>query len=404
LTITRSKDLWAGNPVWLSYPYPFIEAAPLTKNIKTDVAVIGAGVSGATVAQALAEAGYSVVILDKRPPGCGSTSASTALLQYDLDQPLIKLADEIGHENATRAWLRSKRALDRLTTKTKELQIDCDFQLQDTLYLTGNILDADEMWNEARARNAIGLTTDYLDRVQLRNDFGIEKSAALRTENSVSVNPLKFTAGYLEAAQKRGAQLFSPVEVRGIQIQHNSVVLQTAQGFEITTRYVVAASGYEILKEISLKKKQIVSSWAMATKPQSDKIWPGAAHIWEASDPYLYIRATDDGRVLCGGEDEEFSDEDKRNALLPEKIKTLERKLKDLLPDLDTHAEFSWCGCFGETETSLPMIGPVPGLPNCFAVLAFGGNGITFSHIAAEMLLSYIQGNPEPESDLFRIQ
>ena len=49
--------------------------------------------------------------------------------------------------------------------------------------------------------------------------------------------------------------------------------------------------------------------------------------IWEASDPYLYIRTTPDGRVICGGEDEDFADDEKRDALIPRKTATLRRKL-----------------------------------------------------------------------------
>ena len=54
--------------------------------------------------------------------------------------------------------------------------------------------------------------------------------------------------------------------------------------------------------------------------------------IWEASDPYLYLRATHDGRVICGGEDEDFTDEERRDALLPEKAAAIAAKLARLLP------------------------------------------------------------------------
>ena len=50
--------------------------------------------------------------------------------------------------------------------------------------------------------------------------------------------------------------------------------------------------------------------------------------IWEASDPYLYLRTTPDGRILCGGEDEEFSDEAARDALLPRKTATLQAQAR----------------------------------------------------------------------------
>ncbi|TIW76837.1 MAG: FAD-binding oxidoreductase, partial [Mesorhizobium sp.] len=101
-------------------------------------------------------------------------------------------------------------------------------------------------------------------------------------------------------------------------------------------------------------RHRIISTWAIATRPQPEKIWPLAALIWEASDPYLYLRATADGRVICGGEDEEFTDEERRDALIAEKRDRLEEKLGKIFPRLDTAAEFAWTGSFGATDTGLP--------------------------------------------------
>jgi glycine/D-amino acid oxidase-like deaminating enzyme len=67
--------------VWSAYTRPAIPTHKLSRDISTDVLVIGAGVSGAMVAEELGEAGFSVAIVDRRKPLAGSTSASTALLQ-----------------------------------------------------------------------------------------------------------------------------------------------------------------------------------------------------------------------------------------------------------------------------------------------------------------------------------
>src|SRR3546814_5601673 len=62
------------------------------------------------------------------------------------------------------------------------------------------------------------------------------------------------------------------------------------------------ATGYEMMKGIPRKGNRIISSWSIATRPQPRAIWPTAAMIWEAADPYLYIRTTPRGEVICGGE------------------------------------------------------------------------------------------------------
>jgi len=52
-------------------------------------------------------------------------------------------------------------------------------------------------------------------------------------------------------------------------------------------------------------------------------------------------------------------------------------------------------------KTGLPSIGAIPGKQNCYAVLGFGGNGITFAMIAAEVLREAIAGRADPDADLF---
>ena len=110
------------------------------------------------------------------------------------------------------------------------------------------------------------------------------------------------------------------------------------------------ATGYELMDMVPTASHSIISTWAIATRPQTRALWPDEAFIWEASDPYLYMRATADGRVICGGEDEEFTDEDAaRRADRRRSRPAIADKLGRLFPQLDTKPEFAWAGSFGTT-------------------------------------------------------
>ena len=95
----------------------------LARDIKTDVLVIGAGITGAMVADALTSAGAKVAVVDKRGLAKGSTVASTALVQYEIDTPLIVLTRKIGKEKAGRAWRRSRLAVDAIAARFSELGV-----------------------------------------------------------------------------------------------------------------------------------------------------------------------------------------------------------------------------------------------------------------------------------------
>lgn len=182
------------------------------------------------------------------------------------------------------------------------------------------------------------------------------------------------------------------------------VTLTTAAGHSVRAGHVVFATGYELVKLVKPKNYTVSSTWAMATAPQPDRLWPSRCLIWQAADPYLYLRTTADGRIIAGGEDEEFSNEEKRDALIPRKVAALQRKLGRMFPNVDTEPEFSWTGCFGSSDTGLPAIGEIPGVKRCFAILGYGGNGITFSMIAAQLIQRAIVGLPDPDADLFALR
>ena len=97
-------DLDSGYPFWtvkngLMHPFP-----PLGRDLRCDVLVIGAGITGALVADTLHARGHAVCVLDARDVGWGSTAASTALLQYEIDTHMIDLAKQYGEADAVLAY------------------------------------------------------------------------------------------------------------------------------------------------------------------------------------------------------------------------------------------------------------------------------------------------------------
>ena len=362
--------------------------------------VIGAGITGAMIADALSAAGLKVAVVDKRGPAKGSTTASTALVQYEIDTPLSQLSRKIGKADAVRAWRRSKLAVDALKVRFGKLK-NVDLAYRDTLYLAGNDLDRRGLAHEHVARRAAGFASRYLDQKTLRMDFGIERAAALLSYENMVIDPRKTTLALLCTATEQGAKLFAPVEIVGINAERSGVTVMAANGKMARCRQLVFATGYELPDCVPRAGHKIHSTWAFATVAQPRQLWRQQCTIWEASDPYLYIRTTSDGRVICGGEDEEFADEERRDALLARKTAILRRKLGRLLPRIDTTVAFAWTGTFGGTPTGLPTIGRVPSMPNCWVALGYGGNGISYARVAADIICGALTGRSDIDADLY---
>jgi glycine/D-amino acid oxidase-like deaminating enzyme len=399
-SLTQHRDLHGGRSPWESTRAPLPARSLLRGDRDCDVLVVGAGISGALMADALSAAGLHVIICDRRFPLQGATLASTAMVLYEIDTPLLHLIARMGRQDAERIWRRSRLAAVALRDRALRLGIDAAIEDHDTLYLQGDLLDARGLHREAQARTRAGFDVGYLTATQVEQRYGIRRRAALHACGAFSANPRALAAGFLRAAAARGAELLAPEEIVDVRARPSGVRARAHSGYWIRARHLVFATGYELPHMVPAKRHRIVSTWAIATPPQPRAPWPGPSLIWEASSPYLYLRTTADGRVLCGGGDEDISDATRRDALLGRKAAWLQRRLGSLLPRVDSRVSFAWSGAFGASADGLPTIGAVPGLRNCHAVLGYGGNGITFSMMAAQMLRNLLTGVSDPDAEL----
>jgi glycine/D-amino acid oxidase-like deaminating enzyme len=400
--ITPIKDLRTGNSVWRGSKGVALDCRRLRGSVKADVVVVGAGISGAFVAHALAQRYERVVVVDRRAPMQGATSGSTAMLQFEIDEPLTKLADKIGWKKADRAWRRSFRATQDLVRMAVKEGIRCGLERRASLYLAGNDMGARGLEQECEARRRIGLPGRYLNRQALRDAFGIDRTGAIFSPGSAVANPVQLAAGLLRRAILQGAELYAPVNVQDVLATRHGVVLD-AGGHFIEAKQAVFCTGYETMAGLPKNNTKITSSWAIATPPRAAyPRWLDTTVVWEAATPYLYLRTTPDGRVIAGGEDEDVDLPSYRSRSLARKSARLVAKVRSLIPELDLKPTHRWSGAFGESNDGMPFIDGVPGMPNCFAVMGFGGNGTIYSMIASQIVPGLLKGRPERDAALYR--
>jgi glycine/D-amino acid oxidase-like deaminating enzyme len=400
---TPKKDLRDGRPLWADTPRIRVRHRSRIEPETCDVAVIGAGISGALVALALARSGHDVVILDRAEPCHGSTLASTAMIQFELDTPLIELADKKGADAAERIWLRSFDAVRALGGLIRRHGIRCGWRERDALYLAGTAHGWRALQAEATYRQSIGLPSTFLDGAKVVATYGIDRTGAILSSGAAEVNPVQLAAACLRVAQRLGARLYSPHEVTSTDQRSDGVDLETKDGILISARRAIFTTGYAVLPELPRDKFEPVSTWALATKPvPADAFWPGRCLIWEAADPYLYMRTTWDNRIVAGGEDSKLDSPERRDAATPAKTERLLAKMRELLPGRRLKADYAWAGAFADSPRGLPYIAGVPGHRHCMAVLGCGGNGITFSVIAASIARAWAEGKADPDATLFR--
>jgi len=399
-------DLRSDRPFWpTTCRRPRFDRAS-SRAIRVDALIVGAGITGALVAYELSKAGASVAIIDHRPPGSGSTAASTALLQYEIDTPLVKLKRKLGARHAGAAYTASYTAIHNMQLLARELARDIELVPRLSLHLAVKRADIAEFRKEVGARQALNIPVELLSNRALKARFGLDRPGAILSEDALEVNPLKLTYALLQSALACGVTMLprSPVDLHNLVNRARPLRIDLPRARRITATRVVIATGYETPEQFGAiaALTELRSTYALVTAPLGKRPWPGHALLWDSGDPYFYARTTVDGRIMMGGEDEPFTTAAERDALIAPKSRALMKKLRELVPGLRARPAFRWAGTFAQTEDGLPYIGEHPRWPGVLFALGYGGNGITFSLIAAQIIAAAVAGKPHPWARLFK--
>jgi glycine/D-amino acid oxidase-like deaminating enzyme len=393
-------DLRSSRTPWAVLSPPPVE--PISDSFRCDVLIVGAGITGALVAERLTRQGRQVILIDRELPGLGSTAASTAMLLWEIDRPLFELTQLYGFEKAIRCYRASHYAARGLVFLAAQHRIACQMRPRLSLYLAAD--DSPKLIkNEYELRNRVDLPSLALDHAKLFERFTIARSAALLSRDAADADPVQLTRGLIDLALGRGARLLK-ANVVSYDSAASGVHVGLESGRVIEARHVVLATGYVMPDIVRATAQQPASSWAIATEPQPGNLWPEQTLIWEATQNYHYARTTVDSRIIFGGEDDHrLIEPEARDTATPAKVRALKEHLKELWPRASNQVALGWSGAFDTTRDGLPLIGAVPGCKNIFAAFGYGGNGITFSFLAAELIGTLLLGGSSALLDDFAI-
>ena len=304
--ITHQRKLRTDGTLWQHMRAPRVPHRALTRDTSAEVLIVGAGITGAMIADALVEAGLETIIVDRRRPTHGSTVASTALVAYEIDMPLSELQGKIGKRDAIARVAalaprgRESRKLFRRTRARGAVAVLALSRGQQPRRARSQ--GRGRLAPRGRHRNRVSRSCRVARPLRHRSR---RRAARARQSHHQSARGDRALA---DPGAKLGTRIYAPAEIANLGAARSGWIATTKEGRRIRCKHIVFASGYEFPKFVPMKGHKIRTTWAFATRPQPRKLWPEQCLVWEASEPYLYARTTPDGRVLCGGEDEDFSD------------------------------------------------------------------------------------------------
>lgn len=397
-------NLKSNEPFWLLKNGLLASYPSLKSNEECDVLIIGGGITGSLIAHQMIKDGYKTILIDKRELCNGSTSATTSMLQYEIDVPLYELIGQIGKKGAVLSYKACSDAIDTLEKMTKAIRSKAGFKRKKSLYYVSKKKDLEWLTKEYGARKAAGFEVKWLSADQVLEQFGFENTyGGILSKQGASIDAFQFAHELFIHNIKKGLKIFDKTEMAKAEEHKGFNLVTTDSGFQIKAKKMIYCIGYESKNLIRENFVNLKSTYAAVSEIDKDKFKNiSSTLVWNTDDPYLYMRTTDDGRLLIGGGDEDFYDAEKRDAILRKKEKEILKNLKKIKPDYHFYTDFVWAGTFGETKDGLPYISEHKKFKNSYFVLGFGGNGITFSVAGMEMASFFMKGKKHPLSRYFK--
>lgn len=378
------------------------EFAPLDGDVRVDVCVIGAGISGLTTAYHLVRAGKSVIVLDDGVIGSGETERTTAHLVNALDDRYFELERLHGAKGARLAAESHSAAIDRIERIVTEERITCDFERLDGYLFNAPGEPADLLDRELDAIHRAGL--QHVERVERAPLASFDTGPALRFPRQAQFHPLKYLSGLAEAVIRHGGRICTQTHAVRMKGGSNAHV-QTQPGAVVECTSIVVATNTPVNDRLAVHTKQA----PYRTYVIGAVLPPGSVPkvlYWDTADPYHYVRIqpgvpTEGGFghdvLIVGGEDHKTGQADDADA----RYARLEAWTRERFP-MAGEITFRWSGQVMEPMDGLAFIGRNPlDHDNVYIATGDSGNGMTHGTIAGMLLSDLIQGWVNPWAALY---
>ena len=387
-----------------------LSTKPLQGAVETEVAVIGAGITGTATALWLARAGINVRVLEARSIAAGASGRNGGFISDGTTASYATTIQRYGHEQARRLWaftVRNHEYAERFIEELEQSGWPCAYRRNGSMKLALNESELEQVIQSASLLNEDGWGVQVVQRndlpMRLRNTYF---GGTYYLANS-EFQPAKFVTGLAWLAQKAGAVFHDKSPVSGISVSEDGVLLKTPGG-RVQARSLVLATNAWLPELGALVGANWLSSCIfptrgqiIATEPISEQLFP---YPCSADEGYQYWRQLPDGQLVVGGW---------RNRSFDTELQTYdETPNEEVQQHLDAfvhetlnlpHVNISnrWAGIMGFTADSLPLIGRLPGVPNCYIAGGYTGHGNAFAIHAAKLVSELVQGKMNPDMELF---
>lgn len=348
-----------------------------------DVAIIGGGVIGLTIARALRQRGVrEVMLIERGQPGAEASWAAGGILAPQV---------EADHADAFFRLACASRDLYPAFAQSlqEETDIDVDLDTTGTLCVGFTPDEVKELqrryeWQASEGLQVEGLSGDEARR--LEPCISANVASALRLPNDWQVENRRLVQALVRAGHKLDVHLVSNCAATALRIERETVRgVETSSGFVAAPIVVIAAGAWSSLFDLpGLPKIGIEpvrgQMLCFEARPQI------ARHVIFSARGYVVPRR--DGRVLAGSTAEHAGFD---KCVTDDGIKTIRSMTREIVPALaDLPIVSSWAGFRPRAQDDLPVLGPCEEVEGLFYATGHYRNGILLAPITGELIAGAI--------------
>lgn len=364
------------NSIW-SHTCEIPERRHLSDNIRSEVAVIGAGMAGVLIADALQTAGFRVVVLEADRIASGQTRNTTAKITSQHGLFYRKLTQTLDEQRARQYAAANEAAVEEFRRMIADRGIDCDFEEQNN-YVYGS--DTEALRAEADCAERLGLPAAFVQDTALP----FPAAGAVRFAHQAQFHPLKFLRAVAD-----GLTIFENSPVLRVD-EHR---LDTDRG-SVTADHIVFAGHYPFVNFPGLyfarmhqERSYVI---ALSDAASMDGMW-----IYAEGEEHQYSFRRWGSLLLLGGGSHRCGENSAGG-----KYDELRRKAQAWFPGCREAAHWSAQDCV--TPDSVPYIGAyAASRPYWHVATGFKKWGMTSSMVSAMLLRDRISGKANPNAEVF---
>jgi glycine/D-amino acid oxidase-like deaminating enzyme len=378
-------------PLWAATAAAGPVFPELTSELRTEVAVIGAGYTGLSAALHLAELGRDVVVLEAVNVGQGASGLNggqvIAGVKHDPDQLLARFGPQLGPKVIETVGSGPDLVFDLIGKHG----IDCDSVRAGWIQPASSERELVPIRARVEQWRRWGADADLLDRAQAAALIGsTHYCGGWIDRRGGTVQPLSYVRGLARAATRAGARIHVRSPAIRLSQSGSDWRIDSPRGSVIASTVILASGAYTDHLVDPLRRSLVtVPSFQVATAPLAEPlrrdILPQGQSVSDTRRLLRYFRLDAGGRLLMGS----------RGAFdqtaTPQSARHLYQAVREIYPQLEGIAfEYHWSGLVGITADRLPHLHAIA--PGLLAGLGYNGRGIAMATTLGRLLARLAEG------------